>query len=80
MRKAMLTDAFAWVCDSCGHMNYSHTVEQFYTEEEFFSRFKTHTPDGEGAYVAKPPSIVVCPLCRESFETELQTIEEFEEE
>lgn len=80
MRSVVLTGAFAWICDSCGVMNYCHTVEQLFSEEDFVNTFGYGTPGGAGAYVEKPPSIVVCPLCKESFETELEEIEELEDD
>lgn len=78
MRSVVLTEAFAWVCNSCGAINYSHCVEQFLSEEEFELEFGSNSPGGQGVYLTKPPSIVVCNLCKESFETELEGIEEFE--
>jgi transcription elongation factor Elf1 len=76
MRKVLLQNAFAWVCDSCGKMNYIHATQDYLTEEQFIKLFEQGTPGGEGAYIDTAPSIVVCPLCKESFETELEELTE----
>ncbi len=78
MRNVRLTDAFSWICESCGVMNFNHPVCDHLTEKEFNELFNAHSQDGNGAYIERPPTIVVCPLCRESFETELEHLEELE--
>jgi rubrerythrin len=71
LRVAQLLDAYAWVCDSCGIMNYVHPVIRHVTEEQLQEQFDTTTDEGIGAYVESPPSIVVCPHCKECFESVL---------
>lgn len=67
MRIAQLLEAYAWICDSCGIMNYVHPVLRHMTEQQLNEEYSASTEGGDGAYVEVPPSIVVCPHCKESF-------------
>ena len=78
MKKVILQDAFAWICESCGKMNYSHPVADRMSEEDLNEVLNVCSPDGDGAYVERPPTIVACSLCRESFETEMEYLEELD--
>lgn len=79
MRKVELMDAFAWACGSCGKMNYVHAVADYISEEQFNEEFNACTPEGTGAFIERPPTLVVCPLCKESFQTTLEEMEELDE-
>jgi hypothetical protein len=69
MRVAELFEVFAWICDSCGTMNYVHPVIKVISEEQLNNEYNARSEDGGGAIVETHPSIVVCPLCKESFQT-----------
>lgn len=73
MRKAQLIPTFSWICESCGAMNHCHHVITRLTEaEEQALREEYGIGQFEEGEFTQAPSIVVCPHCKESFETELE--------
>jgi hypothetical protein len=73
MRKAILTESFAWVCESCGAMNHVHAILLPLTPEQLQEIMESIEIDDDAEISAiTHPSIVVCPLCKESFETVLE--------
>ena len=76
MRKAILGHAYYWICESCGAMNHVHPVIETLSEEQraAFAEF-LEIDANEPVEALRHPSIVVCPLCKESFETELEELD-----
>lgn len=73
MRKAILNQSFSWVCESCGAQHHVHPVVHTATKEELAAIMEAmQIEDAKEIELYRHPSIVVCPLCKESFETELE--------
>lgn len=80
MRKAILNQSFSWICESCGAQHFVHPVVHNATKEEKAAIMELMQIEGaEDIELYRHPSIVVCPLCRESFETELDQEEMFDD-
>lgn len=77
--KARLTQAFAWVCDSCGRNNFAGAVAvEGAAREDLDAALREQLgladfepiPDGHSGEFVIAPTTVRCAHCGEQFETE----------